>query len=164
MAVRKPLVLDANNEIAELDAADTLDATVSEVDILSLSNANSAAITIGQAVYTASAGSVDLARANAAGTTKVLGFVKAASIAASAIGPIQTDGVLHATTAQWDAVTGGSGGLTAGTEYLLSPSTAGRIVPRTTTTVGAGEYVCPVGTAISTTELEISIKERVKRS
>jgi hypothetical protein len=163
MAQRKPLVIGSNNEIEELASGDTLDASVSEVDVISRTNDNSGSITIGQAVYASGAGEVDLAQANASSTAWVLGLVRSTSIATEASGLIQTDGVLAATTEQWDAVTGGSGGLTAGTEYILNPDTAGRISPRSTT-IDAGEYVVPVGRALSTTELEITLGPRFKRN
>jgi hypothetical protein len=145
-----------NGQIQQLQSGDTLDAMSSEVDVVSKQNDNAGSIVIGQVVYPKSNGNVDLAQANASGTVEVLGLVKDASIASSASGAIQTDGVLAATTVQWDAVTGGSGGLTAGAVYWLDPSTAGNITDTAPTSVG--QYVCRLGKAISTTELEISIE------
>lgn len=151
MAVQKPLVI-INGQIQQIPSGDTLSAASSEVDVVSKTNDNAGAITIGTPVYVKANGAVDKANSAAAGTAKVLGLVKDASISASGAGFIQTDGVLAATTGAWDTVTGGSGGLTAGSIYYLS-TTAGQLT--TTAPSGAGQYVMKVGLAISTTEMEI---------
>ena len=155
MALRKPLVL-VNGHIQQLQASDTLDAMSSEVDVISKTNGNAGPIVICQAVYTKGDGDVDLAQADASGTVEVLGLVKEASISASSSGAIQTDGVLSATTGQWDNVTGDTGGLTPGAVYWLDPSTPGGLTDTAPTTVA--QYVCRLGKAVSTTELEISIE------
>lgn len=159
MSNRKPLVI-VDGQIQQLQAGDTLEAVVTEVDVQSMTNGNGGAITIGQPVYVDSANSVDLAQADAAGTIEVLGLVYPTSIASAATGWIQTDGILSATTGQWDTVTGGAGGLTVGSVYYLDPSTAGMLTTTAPTT--AGQYVVRVGKAISTTELEISISQPIK--
>lgn len=159
MAARKPLVINAG-QVEQLQAGDTLDASVSEVDVTSETNDNASPIVIGMAVYAKSDGDVDLARANAQGTVQVEGLVRDTSIAAAASGIIQTDGVLTATTGQWDAVTGQSGGLTAGSPYYLSAATAGNITPTAPTSVG--EFVVRVGLALSSTALDISIEPPIK--
>lgn len=155
MALRKPLVI-VDGQIQQLQSGDTLDAVASEVDLISKVNDNTAAIVIGQAAYTNASGNADLAQANASGTVEVLGLVKDASVASASSGYLQTDGILAATTAQWDTVTGGSGGLTPGSVYWLSADTAGGLTDTAPTTVG--QYVCRIGKATSTTELEISIE------
>lgn len=151
MAVQKPLVI-INGQVQQIPAGDTLSAASSEVDVVAMTNANAGSIVIGTPVYVSAAGSVNKASAAAAGTAKVLGLVKDNSIAAAGSGYIQTDGVLSATTGAWDVVTGGTGGLTAGTLYYLS-ATAGQLT--TTAPSGSGQYVMKVGMALSTTELEI---------
>lgn len=154
MALRKPLVIIAG-QVQQIPDGDTLNASVSEVDVVSKTNANAGTIEIGMPVYVKSDGEIDLARANASGTTKVLGLVKDATILTTEAGLIQTDGVLVASTGEWDAVTGESGGLTEGVIYYLSASAAGEL---TTTAPSAGtQFVAPVGLAISTTEMEINI-------
>ena len=155
MALRKPLVI-ISGQVQQLQAGDTLDASAAEVDVVALINGNASAIVIGSPVYSDAAGSVDLAQANASGTVEVLGFVKDTSISASASGSIQTDGILAATTGQWDIVTGDTGGLVAGTVYYLDPTTAGKLTATAPTTTS--QYVVRVGKAISTTEMEISIE------
>jgi hypothetical protein len=151
MAAQKPLVI-INGQVQQIPPGDTLAAASSEVDVISMSNAHTASLTIGQPVFVSSAGAVNLASASASGTSRVLGLVKDASIAASASGFIQTDGILSATTADWDAVTGATGGLTAGAVYYLS-TTAGQLA--TAAPTGAGQFVMKVGMGISATEIEI---------
>lgn len=148
MAIRKPLVI-ISGQVQQLPAGDTLDASVSEVDVIAATNSNIAAITRGQPVYVDGAGSVDLAAANASGTRQVLGLVLDASIASAASGNIQTDGVIN--LADWTSVVGAAS-LTAGSIYYLS-ATAGQLTSTAPTT--AGQYVCRVGLALSTTEMEI---------
>lgn len=155
MALLRPLVI-VDGQIRQLQSGDT----PVGVDFAEMTNNNASPIVIGNAVYCDGAGTVDLAQANALGTAEILGFVKDTSIAAAVSGPIQTDGILEATTTQWDAVAGTTGGLTAGAVYFLDPSTAGFITE--TAPISAGQYVIRAGKAISTTELEISITEPIK--
>jgi hypothetical protein len=68
---------------------------------------------------------------------------------------VRQRGPVTLTTAQWDAVTGDSGGLTPFVEYYLS-ATAGQLaktVPATT-----GDNVVVVGIALSTTVMNILIR------
>lgn len=153
MALRKPLVINAG-QVEQIQAGDTLDAVVTEVDVVQLTNNNASAIVIGAPVYCESAGQVDLAKADASATVQALGLVKDTSITSSASGNIQTDGVLAATTVQWDAVAGTTGGLTAGAVYYLSAATAGELTETAPTT--GGQFVVRVGIALSTTEMEIT--------
>jgi len=160
MALRKPLAIIAG-QIEQIDpAVDTIDAVASEVDIANLTNNNASPIVIGNATYTDAAGGVDLAKADAIATVEVVGLVKDASISAAASGDIQTDGIISATTGQWDAVAGTTGGLAAGIVYCLSPTTAGEITSTAPTAVG--QFVIRIGIGLSTTELEISISEPIK--
>lgn len=123
-----------------------------------MENANGAAITIGRPVYVSSAGQVSLANANSQSTKDVIGLVFNASINQGATGTIVTAGTIEATTTQWDAVTGQSGGLTAGDRYYLSGNTAGML----TTTPPTSGYIAPVGIATSTTTLVLNIGTTIK--
>lgn len=156
-ALRKPLVI-VGGQIEQLQAGDTLDASVSEVDVVSLTNDEAGTVDPGTPVYIDANNGFKKARANAAGTKDVIGLA-AASILTGVAGMIQTDGILTLTTGQWDTITGGSGGLTFNTRYYLDPATAGKLTTTAPTTVG--QYVAPVGIAISTTSLEISIETDV---
>lgn len=158
MAVRKPLVI-VNGQVQQLQAADTIDVPTSGGTIISAENGNAGSIVIGAPVYVSDDDEVDKARANAIGTSHVAGLVRDASIAAAATGTIQTDGVLTATTAEWDAVTGETGGLTAGARYFLDAATAGKLTQTAPTTVG--QTVVKVGKALSTLSMIIDIEEAI---
>lgn len=154
MAFKKPLVL-TNGQIEQLQSTDTL----VTVDLPQFTNANASPIVIGTAVYISASDTVNKARANAVGTVGVIGLVADASIASGSAGGVQVGGILAATTGEWDAVTGGSGGLTPGAIYYLSAATAGMIT--STAPSSAGEYVVQIGTATSTTEMMINIERRI---
>lgn len=129
---------------------------------ISLINSNAGTLPIGTPVYIITAGHVDKGDAGTSGQQRVVGLVAdAAGIATTAAGNISIAGVLTATTGQWDAVvTGGSGGLSAGAVYFLEPGTAGKLT--TTAPSGAGEYVAPVGIALSTTQFKIAIDPTIQ--
>jgi len=153
MAARKPLVI-VSGQVEQLQSGDTLDAVCTEVDALTVTNKESSdAIVIGAPVYVSGAGQVKKAKANASGTANVLGLMTPASTAKDATGTCQTSGVLVATTVQWDAVCGTTGGLAGGTKYWLSKDTAGLLTA--TAPTGVGELVVYVGCGISTTEMMI---------
>ncbi len=99
------------------------------------------------------------ARANSLVTAKGLGLAATAGVVGSRA-LIQYAGPLTLTTAQWDAITGGSGGLTRGVPYYLSPATAGRLT--TTKTVVSNQFVVPIGIALSATDLLIQTGSPVK--
>ncbi len=154
MALRKPLVIISGIR-QEIPSGDTLDAVVAEVDVISLTNGNAGAIVCGTPVYISAVDTYDLARANAFGTTKVIGLQKDTSVAAGATGIIQTDGIIALSTAQWDAVAGTTGGLTFNVLYYLDAATAGLLTA--TPPSGAGKYIYPIGLALSTTEMRVSV-------
>lgn len=158
MASRLPLVV-VNGRISQLPSGDTLNAQVNEVDTFTLTNASASAVPIGTPVYISAASACQPARANASGTCELAGLVRDASIAASASGSVQTDGVLTATTTQWDSVTGQTGGLTPGSTYFLSSATAGRLT--VTAPTATGEFVTRVGRALSTTDLDITLEPAI---
>lgn len=152
MALRKPLVI-VSGLIRQIDAADSLDASVAEVDVISLTS--DAIFVAGQIVYASAADHADKARANAVGTSKVIGFAKTAIGSGAAVN-VQTNGVLALTTTEWDAIMGTSGGLTFNTFYFLSAATAGLGTATAPSTVG--QTVVLLGVALSTTELLIGIE------
>ena len=145
-----------DGEIGQLRAGDTLDITASSNQQFSATNSNIAAITIGQPVYIQGANSVDLALADAKATSGVIGLVSDASIDSSAIGTILTDGIL--TSTDWMAVVGAAT-LTVGSVYFLSDVAAGTLTTTAPTTTGS--FVTRVGTAISTTTLEVTISRPI---
>lgn len=157
MALLKPVVIKAG-QLQRIQAGDVIDSALAP-EVQTVTNANAGAIVIGRPVFISAADSVDLAQANSTSTSQVIGLVFDASIASAASGLVLTDGVLAATTTQWDVVTGQTGGLTAGAEYYLSPTTVGGLT--TTAPDGDGQVVAPVGVALGTTKLRLGIKPTV---
>ena len=153
MALKKPLVL-TNGEIEQLQSTDT----IAQVEAIQQTNGEAGSIVIGMPVYVSAADTVKKAKADAVGTTPVIGLVADVSITTAVAGGIQMDGILAATTAQWDAVAGTSGGLTFNTKYYLSNATAGNLTSTPPTT----GFVQRVGIALSTTELLIQLKQCYK--
>jgi len=152
MGLKKAIVI-TNGELEQLQAGDYLETT----DVVQMTNGNANSITVGQPVYVSDNDTVDLAQADAVGTKSVFGLVVDATVAANAPGGVQTDGSLS--SANWTTVTG-SAALTAGAEYYLDAAAAGKLTE--TPPSGAGEFVAPVGTGISETEIEINIERTVK--
>lgn len=99
-------------------------------------------LSVGDAVYMTNAGTLAKAQADVAGTVKVIGFVYQA-------GKIATSGVI-----------GGLTGLTVGDRYFLSAGTAGVITNAAPST--DGQFVVPVGVAVSATELAINLGTPVR--
>ncbi len=154
MASRKPLVI-VSGQIQQLQAGDTLAASVSGGDQAVLTNDEATAVVIGSAVYSDANDGFKKGQANAAGTSNVIGIVaKSPSIANGTSGPVTLNGVVAATTTEWDAVTGQAGGLTFNSMYYLDPTTAGKITSTAPSTVG--QLVVAIGRAISTTELMVA--------
>lgn len=158
MALRKPLVINAGR-IQQLQAGDVLDAPQGGGDVHVMTNGEAGAIVIGTPVYNDANGSVKKARANAIGTSRVIGLVKTTSIPNGASGEITLNGILTATTGQWDAVTGGSGGLVKDTIYYLDTTTAGMLTSTAPTTIG--QLVVEVGIGLSTTEMLVRIRPEI---
>lgn len=155
MAVKKPIVL-TSGQYEQLQSGDY----IQNIDNPQLTNANAGSLVIGTPVYASANDSVDKAKADAVGTVNVIGLVADVSIATSAVGSVQTDGILAATTGQWDAVAGTTGGLTKDVIYYLASATAGLLTSTAPST--AGQFVVQIGVAISTTEMKIDIQRRIK--
>lgn len=153
MALRKPLVI-VGGQVQQLQSTDTLDAVQSGGDAVVQTNDEVGAVVIGTPVYNDAANGVKKGKADAAGTVKLVGLVRDVSIAAAGTGAIQVSGVLTATTGQWDAVMGTTGGLIFGTRYYLSAATAGLGSSTAPSTVG--QYVVELGIAMSTVDLLLS--------
>ena len=109
-------------------------------------------IVIGNPLYLTGVGHVNPARADAAGTTQVVGL----SITDTAIGQscnYLTEGSIE--RSDWTPIIGVAT-LSAGVTYFLDPTVAGRITSTAPTVVG--QYVVRVGRAVNTTTLDIEIE------
>jgi hypothetical protein len=147
----------ASGEATGLDWIDVVTAAEAKH---TATNDNGSTANMGQPVYIKSDGDFDLALANAEGTCRSVGFVQDATIAAAADGEVQLDGVITlGSTADWDAITGGSGGLTPGAIYYVSTATAGLL--QSTVPSGAGNYICPVLLGLSATAGQILNRPRI---
>lgn len=155
MPAKKPIVV-TDGQLEQLQAGDYL----TSPDLFNRQNETGGALVRGTPVYVPAAGEIAKAQANAQATMKVFGLVADASIADASAGAVQTDGNLVASTAEWDAITGETGGLTPNAVYFLSAAAAGMLTQTAPTT--DGQFVVRVGTALSTTELEISFGQPIK--
>lgn len=158
MAIKKPLVIGSSGLPEELQSTDSL----ANAELLTRTNGNAGAIVKGTPVYASTASAVDKARANAIGTSTVLGLVANTTVATGASASIQTDGVFSfASTTEVDAVAGTTGGFSVGTFYFLDSSTAGNIT--STAPSSNPNCVTNLGCAVSTTELNLRILPPVLR-
>lgn len=159
MATRIPLVI-VNGEVEQLQPGDDIIAPITGTINISLTNDESGSIVIGAPVYSDAASGVKKAKADAAGTSIVIGLVGQTTIVNAVAGDIATSGMLtFANTTQVDAIAGTTGGFTFGTRYYLSQTTAGVMSSSAPTT--AGQYVVEIGTAVSTLVLKIAIQKRI---
>lgn len=125
------------------------------INNLSVQNVDAVALSAGMIVYAFTSAETVKRGTHLEGdpSGQVLGMVIDAAIAVSAVGRIQTFGTVTLTTAQWDARTGGSGGLTPGSYYYQDGT--GNI---TATAPGGTRRVRPIGIAISTTKLQLLVQ------
>lgn len=123
---------------------------------ISLLNGGGTDAAPGAPVYSSASGAFELAKADDAVTTYVIGLASA-EIGDGSSGMIQTTGPLTLTTAQWDAITGDVGGLTFNTQYWVSPTTAGMLTDVAPSTPSSGDFDALVGIAVSSTTMLIGI-------
>ena len=153
---RKPLVLDGNGNVTQLQPGDTLDARAKEVDSFGMINEDLNPIVKLSPVYISSSANVKPAQANAPATSKVIGLA-VEQIAPAANGSIQTDGQITATQAEWDAVTGQTGGLTPGATYFLDEANPGKL---RVTAPTSGSLVV-IGDALSDVALDLNLEKPI---
>jgi len=153
MAKKKPLVI-TNGVVERLQPGDHIDLS------RSATKTNNTGNTLNKAtpVYV-NGGDAIPGKADAISTARISGFTEA-TVADGATVDIQTDGIFVATTTEWDAVTGQTGGLTEGSEYYLDATTAGMMTA--TAPDSDGEIVAPLGRALSSTEFDIEISRPIK--
>ena len=156
----KPLVLDPTTKrLRNIKPGETLNASVLEVDVIELSNGTGGALVAGTPVYISGSDAMAIARANASVTADVQGILLADTVDA-ATGSVQTDGKVVLTTAQWDVITGQTGGLTPGADYYLDAAAAGKL--STTPPAATGEFVTFLGKALNAITLDLSIDRGIE--
>lgn len=145
---RAPIVIGSNGLFQQNQLGDYV------ANVIQRNNGSGSTAVIGNPVYEHAANDARRAFASGYSTSKVIGICISTSVANGSPMLIQTDGVVEATTTQWDTVTGGSGGLTLNAIYYLGTS----VGTLTTTAPSAiGEVVAPIGKALSTTELLLEV-------
>lgn len=155
MAQKKLLVLGSDGRIQQIQSGDTLVGATETGDISLTPGASHIA---GQVVYISGNDAATKAQANGSTASKAIALATAA-VSSGSPGTYRTNGVLTLTTAEWDALAGTTGGLTAGASYFLSAATAGLITSTPPTTTG--QYVVLIGKAVSTIALDIKIQEPI---
>jgi predicted RecA/RadA family phage recombinase len=153
MAKKIPLVL-TNGMVERLQPGDRLDLSNSTTK----TNASGGTINIGTPVYVNGVNAAP-AQADAQSTMRVAGLADTTTNNGSNF-EVMADGVFTATTTEWDAVTGETGGLTPGADYFLSEVTAGQLTQ--TAPDNQGDFVVRVGLALSATELEVEVAQPIK--
>jgi hypothetical protein len=93
-------------------------------------------------------------RANAIGTARLVGITASAGVEDEPV-RVKYAGPVTLETAEWDALTGGSGGLTENATYYLSTSEAGKYQ---TNLPANPNYVAKIGTAISTRTMMVQVE------
>ncbi len=153
MTLREPLVIIAG-QVQQLPSGDTINGTETGLTgTFQATNNSGGTVNKCMAAYVKGDDLFGLASANSSTLSVFAGLVYEDTVNAGDLANIQYTGPLTATTAQWDAVTGETGGLVAGTVYYLSPTTSGNITLNVPDTVG--QYIQPVGIALNTTDLNI---------
>ncbi len=104
-------------------------------------------------------GTVLSAQGDSEDTAAVIGLAVAVGVETSPV-LVKYAGPLRLTTAQWDAITGESGGLTRQARYFLSSATKGKLTQ--TAPVGSGDFVTQVGVALSATDLMVQIGSAIE--
>jgi hypothetical protein len=117
-------------------------------------NDEAGAIVMGAPVYADAPGGVKLAKADVELTAFVVGLLASDSVPATEVAAVATSGSLVATTAEWDVITGGAGGLTPGATYYLDPTTAGML---TTVKPSSPNFVTQVGIALATDTMLVQV-------
>jgi hypothetical protein len=146
---------DWDQVVAEVEAIQS--DVMNGLEDIVVPNGAGAAITVGVPVYMlANAAGATSADANGTAPARnVCGLLKVGRAATGGNVTIRQRGRLTLTTAEWDAVTGQTGGLTPFVEYYLS-GTVAKITPTVPATTG--DNVVVVGIAESTTVMNIQIR------
>jgi hypothetical protein len=127
--------------------------TVDPTTVL-LANASGVFIPAGTLVYFSGPGAFSRAGASNIVIARCQG-IAIADIAIGGTGYIKVAGIVTLTTAQWDNVTGGSGGLLSANAYYVDV-TPGR--PTVGPPSAGGQFITLAGIAASTTQLRLMIQ------
>ena len=107
-------------------------------------------------VYVSGPGIVGAAKADAAGTSLVVGLsCREVDVAGGNTYVTPTSGLVDFPTQIWDGVTGQTGGLTPGSAYYLSAATVGKLT--TTAPSGGADFIVLIGIARDPTTIILNI-------
>jgi len=159
---------DENNtvirEVANTDdlaaLATVMTNSVSSIEVFNVTNNGTNVLELGQPVYSVSALSVDLGIAADYDRKSIIGLVASNSIQPhGGTGQMLSSGQLTGTVSQWAAVTGNPAGLVPNAVYFLDV-----VLGKLTTTPPSadGQFICPIGTAISSTVFIIRIDRTIQ--
>ena len=148
---------------AEVIATQTeVDAQTAAKDAFLLHNAvadNSGVVLAGTAVYLKAAGTFADADSDGATALRVaIGLLTTGGADSVAYDIALPGSKLTLTTAEWDAASDTTGGLTAGLKYYLSDAAAGQLI-ETTPPGTTGDTMMMVGIALSTTTMLIKMDD-----
>ncbi len=115
-------------------------------------------VLVGSPVYLTGSSTVDLAQADALGTSHVLGLALTAVLAGFAT---QVAGIGPVTQADWSSVAGAAA-LTPGAQYFLDALGAGMLT--TNPPLGGGDQVVRVGTAINSTTMDVHVHRPIGKA
>ena len=149
MAIKKPIVLRSNGELEQLQPGDTIETNVFVLQVI-----NGGGATLPKCGPVSISAADTVVAASAVNRPNVIG-VMTGSVASGASGGVMSGGGMVATTAEWDAITGQTGGLTPGVTYFLGS-------PGLTTTVPTVDFLTRVGVAINSTRLELNISRPIR--
>lgn len=130
----------------------------SGTNTIQLRNDNAGAMIIGTPVYSDASAGMNQGLADGSGKSNLVGLVVDVSVASGAQGTVAVGGLVVATTAQWDAICGTTGGLTFNAPYYLHKATPGRLsATPPASPADSGKEVVQVITALSATQARIAI-------
>jgi hypothetical protein len=158
MTTRLPLVI-VNGRVQQLQSGEVLGG-LNSGQVRNATNVESSlALTIGMPVYAFSADSVKAGKADASASSRIIGLWRETVTTNGVLGDYIPNGILSATTSQWDSIAGTSGGLTPGAAYYLSSTVAGNIT--SVAPSASGSLIVELGIAVSPTDIEVSIKSPI---
>lgn len=140
-----------------------VDMAMSDFSVAKYTKINRDSITLfkGMPVYISDSDFNNIYRATANGTheqTRVAGLVADESILIDNPGRIVCTGIVQLSTAQWDALTGDTGGLDGGRDYFLRGD-GGMGLTLTPPTTG---FIVKVGKALSPTAFDVNIEPPIE--
>jgi len=140
-----------------------VDITMSDFSVAKYTKINRDSITLfkGMPVYISDSDFNNIYRATANATheqTRVAGLVADESILIDNPGRIVCTGIIQLSTAQWDALTGDTGGLDGGRDYFLRGD-GGMGLTLTPPTTG---FIVKVGKALSPTAFDVNIEPPIE--